>query len=100
MNSETSPFEAFLRAVAKHYTRNNPQPEQAYLAMVSTLYSIAAEKCGGEWVYVRRGNALEQHQVRERIVQAIQAGEPTDVVAQREGVHRTTVRRIVGRIGG
>lgn len=100
MNPAKSLFHGFALRLAERLTRDSPQPDAAYLAMVSTIYAMAAEACGGEWVYVPQGNAVERLQARERIALAVKNGEATDAVAKREGVHPRTVRRIRGHIGG
>lgn len=80
--------------LADHLTRDAPNREQAYLAMVGTICAVFSEACGGEWVYVPRSNAVERHLARERIVQALENGEGPTRIAQREGVDASLVRRI------
>lgn len=99
INPVRSLFHAFACRLAEHLTRDSPDPEIAYLSMVSTIYSAAASVAGGEWVYMPRENVVELEQRRQRIANAVAIGEAPDDVARREGVHRRTVRRIVGRIG-
>jgi hypothetical protein len=87
-------FHAFALNLAERLTRDNAQPDQAYLAMVSTIYSAASQTCPGEWVYMPQGNVIERVQSRERIAQALQRGEASTQIAQREGVDASLVRRI------
>jgi len=93
-------FETFLRAVADHYTRDNPNREEAYLSMVSTLYALAAAQCGGEWVYVPRTNAVEWQQTHQRIVKALQSGDTPTQIAAREGVSRELAAKVRRRLRG
>ena len=99
MNPARSLFHGIALRLAERLTRDSPNPEQAYLAMVSTIYSVAAEVCGGEWVYVPQSNVIEREQARARIAMALEAGDAPTQIAKREGVGRTTVRRIRGQIG-
>ena len=88
--------------LADRLTRDAPDRDAAYLAMVSTICSVFSEACGGEWVYVPRGNAVERQQVRERIVLALESGDTPTQIAKREGVSRqlaSKVRRLRGTIG-
>jgi hypothetical protein len=94
MNPAKSLFHAFALRLAERLTRDSPDPDQAYLAMVSTIYSQAAAVCGGEWVYVPQSNVAEIQQSRARIANALKAGEPTSAIAKREGVDVSLVRRI------
>ena len=94
MNPAKSLLHACALRLADRLTRNSPQPEQAYMAMVSTIYSVFSEVCGGEWVYVPKINAVDREQSRERIALALQAGEPTNQIARREGVDASLVRRM------
>ena len=80
--------------LADRLTRDAPDRDAAYLAMVSTICSVFSEACGGEWVYVPRGNAVERLQARQRIALALEAGEPSPQIAAREGVDPSLVRRI------
>lgn len=87
-------FNAFADALARRLTRDNPQPEQAYLAMMATIYSAAASVCPGEYVYIPASNPIELEQARARIARAIAMGESTREIAQREKIDPSFVRRI------
>jgi len=97
VNPAKSLFDAMLLRMAERMTRDSPDRDRAYLAMVSTLYAVAAEVCGGEWVYVPQTNRVEREQSRERIALALEAGEPATEIAKREGTTPRTVRRIRGQ---
>jgi hypothetical protein len=94
MNLAKSLFHAFAHRLAEHLTRDSPEPDVAYMAMVGTIYSIAASVCGGEWVYVPQGNIVERAESRKRITVALDAGEPAAAIAKREGVDPSLVRRM------
>lgn len=99
MNPAKSLFHAIVLRVADRLTRDNPNREQAYLAMISTIYAVAAEVCGGEWVYIPQTNRIETERARDRIALALEAGEEPAKIAKREGVHRETVHRLQRRRG-
>lgn len=86
--------------LADRLTRDAPNRDQAYLAMVATICSVFAEACGGEWVYVPRTNAIERDIVRERIAQALDAGETPTQIARREGVSRELASKVKRRLRG
>lgn len=94
MNPAKSLFHAFALRLAEQLTRDSPDPDAAYLAMVSTIYAHAAAVCGGEWVYVPHTNRIEQEQARARIAQALEAGEHPGAIADREGISRSLVRKV------
>lgn len=89
-----------LLHMADHLTRNSPNREQAYLAMASTLYALAAEVCPGEWVYIPHTNRIEREQARERIALALDSGAPVAEIAQRENVSRALVHKVRNRQRG
>lgn len=74
--------------------RGGRQWEAAYLTAMSIICAQAARVVGGEWVYVPRVNQAARQQARERIVQALEAGEPTMNIAQREGVSVSLVKKV------
>lgn len=98
MNPAKSLFHAIVLRMADRLTRDSPDRDRAYLAMVSTLYAVAAEVCGGEWVYIPHTNRIEREQSRERIALALDAGEPASQIARREGVTERHVRKVRGTI--
>lgn len=87
-------FNAFADALARRLTRDNPQPEQAYLAMMATIYSAARSVCPGEFVYIPFSNPIEAEQARSRIAAAIAAGDSPTAVARREGVSLSLVKKL------
>lgn len=87
-------FHAFASALAERLTRNSPNREAEYLTLVSMIYAQAAAVFGGERIYGPRTNPIELEQSRGRIASALEAGEPTAVVAKREGVSVSLVKKI------
>jgi hypothetical protein len=94
MARDTGLFHTFACALADRLTRNALNREAEYLTMVSLIYAQAASVFGGERIYGPRTNQVEREQARLRIAQAIQAGEPSSLIAKREGVDPSLVRRI------
>jgi len=90
-------FHAFALGLAERLTRGNAD-QSAYLAMVSTIYSVASSVAGGEKVYFPGTNLAERQLASRRIVEAIQHGGDPCTIAKREAVHPSTVRRIRARI--
>lgn len=97
MNPARSLLMHMVDRLADRLTRDHPDRDRAYLAMVSTICSVFAEACGGEWVYVPSSNIIELDQRRQRIAQAVAAGEPAALIAKREDVHPSTVRKLRAR---
>jgi hypothetical protein len=95
--SRDSLFHTFATRLAENLARNSPNREAEYLTLVSVIYSMAADCFGGERVYGPQTNRVEREQSRVRIASAIQAGEPTNDIAKREGTTSRTVRRIRGQ---
>lgn len=98
-----SPIHGFARALADsladRLVSGAPQNRQAmYLTLLSLIYAKLANAAGGEWVYIPNSNRAELEQARERIAQALQAGEPPRLIAQRERVTERHVRKIRGTI--
>lgn len=91
-------FHSFATALAERLTRSAVNREAEYLTMVSLIYSQAAAVFGGERIYGPRTNQVEREQARLRIAQAVMAGEPTTVIARREGVTDRHVRKVRGTI--
>jgi hypothetical protein len=91
-------FHAFAAALAERLARDRPNREAEYLSLVSLIYAQAAAVFGGERIYGPRLNHVELAQSRERIVRALEAGEPPGAIAQREGVTPRHVRRLRGTI--
>lgn len=87
-------FNVFADALARRLTRDNPHPDQAYLAMMATIYSAAASVCPGEYVYIPASNPIEQEQARVRIATAIAAGDSPTAVSRREGVSLSLVKKL------
>ena len=100
MNPAKSLFHAIVLRMADRLTRDSPDRDRAYLAMVSTLYAVAAEVCGGEWVYIPQTNRVELEQARERIAMALDSGSPVAEIAQRENVSRALVHKVRNRRRG
>lgn len=87
-------FHSFATALAERLTRNSPNREAEYLTLVSVIYAQAAAIFGGERIYGPRTNPVEMEQSRERITLALQAGEPQQQIARREGVSVSLVKKL------
>jgi len=90
-------FHAFALGLAERLTRGNAD-QSAYLAMVSTIYSVASSVAGGEKVYFPGTNLAERQLASRRIVEAIQHGESPAQIARREGVSDRHIRKVRGTI--
>lgn len=91
-------FHAFASALADRLTRNSPNREAEYLALVSVIYAQAAAVFGGERIYGPRTNHVDAEQSRVRIASALQAGDTPAQIAKREGVTERHVRKVRGTI--
>ena len=94
MAARDSLFHSFASALAERLTRDSPNREAEYLTLVSLIYAQAAAVFGGERIYGPRTNQVELEQSRQRIAQALDAGETTAVVARREGVSVSLVKKV------
>jgi DNA invertase Pin-like site-specific DNA recombinase len=91
-------FHAFATRLAQRLAGHGPHREAEYLTWVSVIYSVAADCFGGERIYGPQTNRVEREQARARIAMALEAGEPAEQIARREGTTPRTVRRIRGQL--